>query len=184
MQEEPRKSGKVLIAKAVGLGGCLVALLGFFGEQTWSQFVGMRSGIHTLDARLAGVEGRLDDRDGDRREDSAQWRALNKADQRLAEVFIRVRVVEELIRHHDVLGRAGRHGMAEPEKAAEELPPPPPPPPESDPESLEQAEETRMAPERQRALMNEVRTMRSMRRGDSEYRSDMMRQQPANKGDM
>jgi len=186
MAEEPKKAGRGAIVKGVGLGGMLMAVLGFLGDQTWDQFCSMREGVQALSSRMANVEGRLDDRDQVTRENDAQWRALTKADERLDEVYIRVRVVEELIRYHDALGDARLD--EEPEELGA-IPPPPEPKSIPEPDDGDQGgeevvvEELQMAPQRQmqqRALLDEVRALKAMKRDPREYRDNAMRQQPAN----
>jgi hypothetical protein len=161
MPDEKKKlfSGKVV--GGMGIGGVLLAVLGFFGDQTWTEFNSMQEDIRALEQVVSGMEAQIGAHcDVGKRDTSAQWRILNKTDERLTEVYVRIRVLEEIIRYHDGLGaKETEVGMISPPGVALSMAPPAQPVPVVIQKALE-----------------EVQGLKTMKRGVDEFKDQAIRQ--------
>jgi hypothetical protein len=143
--ENGRKSALVKVLGSAGVGGVLIALGGFLGRHEWEQFVEARK----LAVENAGHVSALQEKMADHveREEKAQWRVLAKNEERLTELHVRVRVLEELVdRLTDARAKSAQAEAAPPPKLPDEV-------------------------------MDEVRRINSMREKPDEFRANQMMQQ-------
>jgi hypothetical protein len=161
MPEEKKKFFSCNVVKGAGIGGVLFAVLGFFGDQTWTEFTSMKEDIRALEQVVSGMEAQVGSHcDVGKRDTSAQWRVLNKTDERLTEVYVRIRVLEEIIRYHDGLAaKETEVGMIAPPDVAFSVAPPAPPVPVVIQKALE-----------------EVQGLKTMKRGVDEFKDQAIRQ--------